>query len=65
MRKILFPIFLLIIFLFPVLGEDLQKEDNQDYAQLAVSNLDYMVTVGLFIAFLIPCPEVLSVTKLW
>ena len=46
MRKILFPIFLLIIFLFPVLGEDLQKEDNQDYAQLAVSNLDYMVTVG-------------------
>lgn len=46
MRKILFPIFLLIIFLFPVLGEDLQKEDNQDYAQLAVSNSDYMVTVG-------------------
>ena len=37
----------MIIFLFPVFGEDLQKEDNQDYyAQLAVSNLDYMVTVG-------------------
>ena len=37
----------LIIFLFPVFGENLQKEDNQDYyAQLAVSNLDYMVTVG-------------------
>ena len=47
MRKILFSIFFLIIFLFPVFGEDLQKEDNQDYyAQLAVSNLDYMVTVG-------------------
>ena len=51
MRKILFPLFLLIIFLFPVFGQNLQSEnkskENLEYsAQLAISNSDYMVTVG-------------------
>lgn len=51
MRKTLFLLFLLIIFLFPVFGQNLQSEnkskENLEYsAQLAISNSDYMVTVG-------------------
>ena len=53
MKKVLFSLFLFIIFLFSVFGENSQSEeksnDNLGFsAQLAISNSDYMVTVGDF-----------------
>ena len=53
MKKVLFSLFLFIIFLFSVFGENTQSEeksnDNLGFsAQLAISNSDYMVTVGDF-----------------
>ena len=53
MKKVLFSLFLFTIFLFSVFGENSQSEkksnDNLGFsAQLAISNSDYMVTVGDF-----------------
>ena len=53
MKKVLFSLFLFIIFLYSVFGENSQSEkksnDNLGFsAQLAISNSDYMVTVGDF-----------------